>query len=220
MLNGFWKWRADLLNCCDYWISISKKDKPEQADAGKIIAKEEPISRSSQCVEATVCRSADDPPCIHQGVVRKSTSLALAFLLLWPWREREQPQLQRFEGLMAFTIGCILGIIIARRILCGGGVHRNWNHFRLCDLRKEKCCNSSWGRFKLKSLQKWLHFVWNRSERKKCAKSIGWHAESGKRLKINRWAHSQRGRSKTPPLNRFPRFKADKECSVTTLASF
>lgn len=57
-------------------------------------------------------------------------------------------------------------------------------------------------------------------ERKKCAKSIGWHAESGKRLKINRWAHSQRGRSKTPPLNRFPRFKADKECSVTTLASF
>ena len=44
-------------------------------------------------------------------------------------------------------------------------------------------------------------------ERNKGAKSIGWHAKSPKRLKINRWARSPRGPKTAPklPLSRFPR---------------
>ena len=59
-------------------------------------------------------------------------------------------------------------------------------------------------------------------ERKKCAKSIGWHAKSPKRLKINRWARSQgpQNSSKTPAQSFSEIFKADKECSVMTLESF
>ena len=44
-------------------------------------------------------------------------------------------------------------------------------------------------------------------ERNKGAKSIGWHAKSPKRLKINRWARSPLGPKTAPklPLSRFPR---------------